>query len=212
MIIHIIYHIPGRKVGCTRDLTLRKLWYKVTEGKIPSLDILEKLHDKTDKEAGDIEWAWADKFGYRRWGHYVETLEWSSLPGSIRNRTHEQYVEDGRKGGNQTVELGVGLYGLSREDRLRIGRNAGKLGGRRTAELGHGTFQTMLREELQNLSREAGRKGGQTGASGRRQAELGTTPYQRKSICIHCGLECNLANIIRWHDGNCKKRPMVRRT
>jgi general stress protein YciG len=134
-------------------------------------------------------------------------------------------VEKHREIGNRLFELRLGIHSMSSEDKAKAGRKgankvnelglggfqnmtsqqyaeAGKKGGSRTALLGHSTFQTMTREELQKLSRKSGKKGGlsKTGA------------FQRKGVCIHCGLECNLAGIRRWHDDNCKKRPMARRT
>ena len=60
VVSHTIYHIPGRKVGCTQSLERRKQQYLAEEGRIPQIEILEELSDKTDQEAGDIEWQWAD--------------------------------------------------------------------------------------------------------------------------------------------------------
>lgn len=71
MISHIIYHIPNRKVGCTRNLEKRKHMYLNQEGVMPHIVVLEELHDLTDKEAGDIEWYWADKLHYKRDQHYM---------------------------------------------------------------------------------------------------------------------------------------------
>src|SRR4051812_39419932 len=82
LITHIIYHIPGRKVGCTKNLKERLLWYKRYEGKIPNYEVLEELHDKTDQEAGDIEWEWADRFDYNRGSHFTSlTFELRSIGG-----------------------------------------------------------------------------------------------------------------------------------
>ena len=53
MITHIIYHIPGRKVGCCKDLEYRKSLYLEMEGAIPEIEVLEELHDKSDQEATD---------------------------------------------------------------------------------------------------------------------------------------------------------------
>lgn len=133
MITHIIYHISGRKVGCTNDLIIRKEWYLKSEGLIPEIEILEELHDKTDQEAGDREWEWADWFGYRRDGHYLAAVKaalkfgekgavWrakNQTPerrseisrmgglGWSKNRTHEQKIEFASMGGRRINELGV---------------------------------------------------------------------------------------------------------
>jgi hypothetical protein len=94
MITHIIYHIYGYKVGCTKDLVRRLDEYRYEGYTAEEVEILEKLHDKSDQEAGDIEWAWADKLGYRRGPHYSTSFV---VGGS----------EAGRKGGYRTAELGL---------------------------------------------------------------------------------------------------------
>lgn len=66
MITHLIYHILDRKVGCTKDLENRKKRYLESEGSVPEMVVIERLRDKTDQEAGDREWQWADWFGYKR--------------------------------------------------------------------------------------------------------------------------------------------------
>ena len=71
MITHVIYHISGRKVGCTKSIEQRKQLYLRDNGAIPDIEVLEELHDKTDQEAGDREWWWADHFGYKRENHYT---------------------------------------------------------------------------------------------------------------------------------------------
>ena len=101
MITHIIYHIPGRKVGCTRNLEARRLLYLSREGSIPKIEILEELCDKTDQEAGDQEWRWADRLGYKRGKHYAES---GYVVISMETR-----IRAGRKGGrasavNSTLE------------------------------------------------------------------------------------------------------------
>jgi arginyl-tRNA--protein-N-Asp/Glu arginylyltransferase len=64
--VHVIYHIPGQKVGCSKQFDIRKKQYP--KGTV--FQVLEELTDCTDEEAGDVEWAWADHFGYRRGQHY----------------------------------------------------------------------------------------------------------------------------------------------
>src|ERR1700676_1397935 len=88
-VIHTIYHVLGCKVGCTSDFGRRITEYpQGTE-----FEILQELHDKTDKQAGDIEWEWADSFGYKRGQHY-------SIIAS--NEMRLRAAEGGRKGGQQT--------------------------------------------------------------------------------------------------------------
>ena len=79
MITHVIYHAPERrKVGCTRDIEARRGWY--SRGTV--IEVLEELHDATDREAGDREWHWADKLGYPRRKHYVDAISMGQSEGS----------------------------------------------------------------------------------------------------------------------------------
>jgi hypothetical protein len=117
MITHIIYHIPGRKVGCTKNLRMRMWQYKFDEGKVPDYEILEELHDKIDKEAGDIEWKWADRLGYHRGKHYTDKEGW-------RNLSTAQRKEAGRKGALRSSQVGI-----TYEQRAEWGRQGGREGG-----------------------------------------------------------------------------------
>lgn len=128
---HIIYHIPGRKVGCTKkDMKERIKYYDEKDIKY---EILQELHDKTDQEAGDIEWEWADSFGYRRGVHYTIPVNASYF------------------GGRKTIELGHGFKNSSVEQQTELAKRGGEralelrtpeqwkvfatMGGRRAAEL-----------------------------------------------------------------------------
>jgi hypothetical protein len=117
---HIIYHIPGRKVGCTKDLQARRLMYQEKEGQIPTMEILEELHDKTDQEAGDIEWQWVDKLGFRRGVHYAVTIRGLRIRG--KNGKPENRSKAGKVGGRNA----------SHDDKVKAGRLGGLAGkGRR---------------------------------------------------------------------------------
>lgn len=104
-----IYHIPGRKVGCTDNVERRKRGYPIGT----KFEILEELYGVTNQEAGDREWWWADQFGYKRGAHYtvtvalvaVRTPEQLSAAGyrfaefGWKTRTLEQRRDAGLKGG-----------------------------------------------------------------------------------------------------------------
>jgi hypothetical protein len=63
-----IYHCPDlQKVGCTSNLAKRKSGYPIDT----RIDVLEILENVTEREAGDREWFWADKFDYDRGRHYA---------------------------------------------------------------------------------------------------------------------------------------------
>ncbi len=204
MITHIIYLIPGKKVGCTANLAGRKNWYP--EDTV--IEVLEELHDKTDQEAGDCEWKWADNLGYRRGIHYtkVSTVKMSpeerkshhqkmnkaaydSIPQEKRSNriqnarkslTHEQLVANGHK----SRELKAGVHGLTHEQLVA--------NSRRLVEQGLGFHKLSSEQHLENSKR-----------GGKIATELGRTGCQQRSICPHCGLEGNTPNLKRWHFDNC---------
>lgn len=185
MITHVIYHIPGRKVGCTKSLEARKKKYFQKEGAVPEIVILEELHDKTDQEAGDIEVMWRSRFGYRSEPHYTVIIdrnrigsqkslevvsykdrsEWGKLGGQRggpiggKRRAEllspERLTEIGIIGGNRIFELGVGVHALSPEERILNGQK----GGYKTYELKLGWFAIPEDVRLEN-ARKAAKKGG----------------------------------------------------
>ena len=65
--MHTIYHIPGIKVGCTVDFRLRaKKYPKGTE-----FEIIGDFYGLTHEQAGDIEFLFADIYGYKKGFHYA---------------------------------------------------------------------------------------------------------------------------------------------
>ena len=113
--MYTIYHIPGEKVGCTVDFTQRIRQYP--KGTI--FEILEEFGDHIgDKSAGDVEWFYADMYGYKRGPHYSKS-NWSitgantvrhicsnetrkkmsqSRLGHAFSTTHKENISKGRKG------------------------------------------------------------------------------------------------------------------
>ena len=133
MITHIIYEIIGRKIGCCKSIEYRMKKYEESDGKRPVfIRIRERLNDKTDKEAGDIEWMWADRLGYKRGVHYtisINAIKVGSRKGGARLNeiiTHEHRVEMGRKGGAKGGRIGGfrRAESLSAQKRSDIARNA----------------------------------------------------------------------------------------
>jgi hypothetical protein len=196
MITHVIYHIPGRKVGCTNNFERRKRYYLEGEGKLPEgIEILEELHDKTDQEAGDIEWQWADRFGYKRENHYTIILDFLRKRGKIGGKIggRKGSREDKSKAGTRALKLGVGIHALTHEQNIKYG----KQGGRRAFELGLGIHGLSFEDKVR-FAKVAGKKGSEKGGC------------ILRAICPHCGLESNLMILKRWHFDNCRKRSMVR--
>lgn len=144
VITHIIYHIPGRKVGCTKDFVRRKMMYKERDGFLPEFEILEELQDKTDQEAGDIEWAWADRLGYPRGIHYVNGLIAIGRMGQA----------GGRIGG----KIGGPIGGRNRAAALTPERRSeiSGIAGRRSSELGLSGFKVIPVESRAEVARSGG--------------------------------------------------------
>jgi hypothetical protein len=67
-----IYHLPGKKVGCTSNPQKRFETYRA-QGYTGQIVILQKMNCSV-QQAGDIEWRYADHFGYRRGWHYSTTF------------------------------------------------------------------------------------------------------------------------------------------
>jgi hypothetical protein len=63
-----IYHIVGRKIGCTTDLKRRTKQYR-KEGELRPLEVVE-IFTGTATQAGDREHHWADHYGYLRRARY----------------------------------------------------------------------------------------------------------------------------------------------
>jgi hypothetical protein len=88
----------------------------------------------------------------------------------VHGLTPEQRTENGKKGGNKTKNLGVGIFGLTPEEKSKNSKKAGSIGGRRNVELGTGLF-SMTDEEKRNAASKGGKAGGKKG--GNRTKELG---------------------------------------
>jgi hypothetical protein len=176
MITHRIYEIPGRKIGCTkRSLKSRQKNYTIEKNGKITLILIEELSDMSDQEAGDREWWWADKLGYKRGPHYTHTV--NAAVGAI---TAEMRKEISRKGGIAGGAIGAKnrVANQTPEERSEISRRAGLIGGKRTAMLGKSGFKTMPSEK-------------------RGCAKRGT--------CPHCGYESNIPTLYRLHFDRCPK-------
>lgn len=215
MITHVIYHIPGRKVGCTRNLSKRMMNYP----KDTQFEILEELCDFTDKQAGDREWEWADKFGYRRGSHFTvipreDNLRGASMGGRIAAKlkkggwwglTIDQRIEAGKKGGRTTADRGkAGFQNYTPEQRTEHGRRGGTASALRNAKRGTNPFQdNRTPEEIRETARRGGLKGG------RSLADQGRSGFKQRGICPHCGHENNVAVLGRLHFDKCKSRKIT---
>ena len=102
----------------------------------------------------------------------------------IHGRTKEQRVEDARNASKMTKELGVGIFGLKKEQRSENSKKAGKIGGKKGAkrakELGVGIFGLNTEQLSEN-----GKKGGEKTNS-------------QKWLCLETGFITNPGNLTHY--------------
>ena len=115
MITFTIYHVPGHKVGATGNYKHRAAWnfrhYRVEPYIIDELELPDT--PETWQIVGDLEWEYADEFGYDRGTHYVEARK------RIRLISAEQLSANGS----------AAAQALTFEQKSRGGRIGGKAGG-----------------------------------------------------------------------------------
>jgi general stress protein YciG len=185
MITHVVYHIYGYKVGCTRDFNRRCTEYRQQKKfTLFEIEILEELHNKTDQEAGDIEWQWADKFGYSRGQHYTRT--WSQF-------SNEELLDICRKGGKSRAER------LSKDRLSEIARKAATAASpERRSEISRNAGLASFNNSTQEHRSRNARLGGL-----RTSERKNGSQYQRGE-CPHCGVQTTLAVLARVHNDRCK--------
>ena len=90
-----IYHVPGYKVGATTSYIRRSAWNFRRYGVEPYIIDELELPDTPEnwQIVGDLEWEYADEFGYDRGQHYAVTRK------NQRLITVEQLAANGRAGG-----------------------------------------------------------------------------------------------------------------
>lgn len=122
---HVIYHIPGIKVGCTTDLDYRK-YTANQDGKgdiYKEAVVIEELNC-SDQEAGDREWYWADHYGYKRGPHYSDMMKGHLTQKNNKLGLHDPSIR--RMGTEASRVAGEGLW--NPENRHVITPEAARLG------------------------------------------------------------------------------------
>jgi hypothetical protein len=214
VIMYTIYHVIGKKVGCTVNFEKRKTQYP--DG--TQVEILEELDSSVgDQIAGDREHYWADHFGYKKYSHYSKS-NWNL------RQTMEQKSQAGKKAG----ELGVsGFQTMTFEQRSQIGK--------RTAELGKSGFQNLTSEQRSEIAKKTaalgltgyatlppekrrvgGRRGGKissalptnafrTGVAARASAASPNSVSNKISECPYCGTSIRGPSFYR-HKKACERK------
>jgi hypothetical protein len=104
----------------------------------------------------------------------------------------EQAIENGRKAGKKTYELGIGVFGISPEKRkeasirggINGGKIAGKISGKKTYELGIGIFGMSPEKR-----KEASMRGGINGSK---------KTNSQKWMCLETGFIANPGNLTQY--------------
>ena len=98
----------------------------------------------------------------------------------IHAQTKEQLSELGRRSGKLTYKLGIGLHGLTPEQRVENAIKGGIISGKKTLELGKGIHAQTIEER-----RELGKKGGSISGNQRWK-------------CIETGFITNAGNLTKY--------------
>lgn len=170
------------KCGATVEWDQRCRDNRATHGDQCEINVLETMEGPNTPEfwqvVGDREWELADLYGYPRGEHYRTARE-------KRQPTKEQLAKGGRIGGAKagplTLEKGLGLFGMTKDQK----KAACSKGGKRSIA----NMRSYLTKEI--LS-----KGGKAGKG---------TP-KAKSECPHCNRMIANNLIDRWHNDNCKHK------
>jgi hypothetical protein len=76
MVTYYLYHVLGKKIGCTIDLPHRKAYNKRRHGKDIEFSVVETIQGPDTEEmwqvVGDREFALADQYKYKRGRHYKD--------------------------------------------------------------------------------------------------------------------------------------------
>jgi general stress protein YciG len=181
---YYIYHIYGYKFGCTKNLESRIQDYLILGYLREEIEVFEILSNSSEQKAGDREKELNIQFGYNPGQHYVIAMNARRAGGKIGGRrraeilTHEEMSEIGRKAGQRIVELGIGVCGLTLEQRIKNGSKGGKI------RVGNQT--TEQRSEIARMG--------------------GFVTGNIRGRCPHCGLESNIGNLRQWHFDKCNRR------
>ena len=150
---YYIYHIPGIKIGCTKDFESRS---KQNFNKYQIEPILIETMEGPDIEefwqvVGDREWELAEQYGYNRGRHYV----YMRLKG-VKPRTQKQLnqitIWSSTHQGNNGKIGAPKLYKLTKEiaDQIREEYNTTKTSHRKLAikyDINKNSIGRILRNE-----------------------------------------------------------------
>jgi len=106
--MYTIYHIPGIKIGCTKDLKTRSRANRKKYGKDINIETLFEYEENliSVNEIGNIEWEFADHYGYKREAHYSNLVNGINLGNKHSDEQKAKWTED-RKGNTYGFQKGA---------------------------------------------------------------------------------------------------------
>jgi hypothetical protein len=114
-----LYHIKGKKWGCTQQKLSRRLW----EQGLSMKDVCETIVVYSEEEANELEEKLNKQYGYpwKKSENYSHMLKIVSQHRNTKGFTEEQRLRGAKKGGKTAVESG---------QLLSICSMGGKVGGK----------------------------------------------------------------------------------
>jgi hypothetical protein len=222
-----IYHIPGVKIGCSKNPKIRVKVQGYTEYTIleeyEDIDIASIREQELQKEYGYR----VDTIKYKHSSEIIEryrSKENSSKGGKklfelgigAFSLTKEQRSKLSQECGNKAKDLGIGIFSLTKEERSDNGKKGGlknKLSGH-ISELGkkYGSIQGKKNVEnkfWENITSEQRALGAKRAHELHKEmySEMAKINIRKKSICPYCQKEGQRAVMGRWHFENCKQKP-----
>jgi len=102
--MYTLYHIKGKKWGCTKRKLSKRLW----EQKLSIKDVCDVITVNTKEEADKLEEALNKEYGYgwKSSESYCNMLKVGSLVKKHRGFTEEERLKGAKKGGKAAVDSG----------------------------------------------------------------------------------------------------------
>jgi hypothetical protein len=128
--MYYIYHVPGVKVGCTKQPSKRLAGQGYSDYQL--LEAYEDIYEASDREI----------YLQKIMGYPVDTIPYwksvESLKGGGQRHVESGHIQAlGKIMGKKCVENKIGMFGMSKEAKSESSSKAGKIGGKRNVESGH---------------------------------------------------------------------------
>jgi len=189
--MYYIYHIPGKKIGCSKEPN-----HRVRQQGFSEFEILEQHEDIDVASKRELELQ--EQYGYKK----DNTL----YKQTISSPTFESRSNGGRIGGpigaDKVKELGIGIHSMTKEQRIELGKNSIK----KLID-----WNKNNPEHLKNIhvigGKIQGKIQGNINKENGHMSRLGKqmTEYNnRVQTCPYCGKESRGIGYVRWHGERCK--------